>query len=157
MEMIINKSAPAFCLPDQTGVKHCLKDYLGKWVLVYFYPKDDTPGCTAEACALRDNFKEIKKQDLVVLGISADSQESHIKFSAKYKLPFTLLSDEQHKVIEQYNAWQVKKLFGKASSGIKRMSVLVDPAGKVAKLYRSVKPAEHAAQVLADLIKLKCS
>src|SRR6185503_8199309 len=147
----VGSLAPQFSLPDQNGKLHKLADYKGQWVLIYFYPKDDTTGCTKEACAIRDSFPKFGKIKAEVLGMSADSVESHAKFSKKYKLPFTLLSDPSKKMIEEYGAWGEKKFMGRAYLGIIRMSYLIDPKGKVAKIYPKVKPAEHAAEVLADL------
>ncbi|TSC89133.1 MAG: peroxiredoxin Q/BCP [Parcubacteria group bacterium Gr01-1014_3] len=132
---------PNFSLPDQTSKIHNLKDYKGQWVLVYFYPKDDTPGCVKEACAIRDNFPAFKKLGIQVFGISADSVKSHAKFAEKYDLPFTLLADEDKKVVKEWG-------------GIARTSFLIDPKGKVAKVYEKVKPETHAEEVLADLSKL---
>lgn len=151
----VGKAAPAFSLPDQQGQKHNLKDYKGSWVLVYFYPTDDTPGCTKEACAIRDNLPDFKKLKAVVLGISKDTVVSHKKFADKYKLNFTILADPEHKVIESYGAWQEKKFMGKTYMGTVRSSVLIDPSGKIAKLYPKVKPETHADEVLEDLRGLK--
>lgn len=151
MNLAIGSKAPAIKLPDQTGKMHSLNDYLGSWVLLYFYPKDDTPGCTVEACTLRDAHPDFQKINAVVIGISADTQEKHAKFVGKYDLPFTLLSDPEHHVLESYGVWQAKQMMGRRYMGIVRSSVLVDPAGKIAKAYPTVKPAEHAAQVLGDL------
>lgn len=146
-----NSKAPDFSLPDQDGKLHKLSDYKGKWVLVYFYPKDDTPGCTTEACTLRDNLPHFKTSKAVILGISKDSPASHKKFADKYGLPFTLLSDEDHKVLEKYGVWGEKSFMGKVFMGIKRISFLISPEGKIAKAYPKVKPAEHAAEVLKDI------
>ena len=151
----INSKAPAFSLPDQKGKIHKLSDYLGQYVLIYFYPKDDTPGCTKEACMIRDVFPDFKKTKSKVLGISVDSVESHKKFAEKYKLPFTLLSDENKKVVEKYGVWQEKSMFGKKYMGTMRTSFLVDPNGKIVKIYEKVKPEIHAEEVLKDLKELK--
>lgn len=139
----INQIAPAFTLPDHTGIQRSLADWAGQWVLLYFYPKDDTPGCTTEACTLRDHLPKFTDSQAVVVGISADSVKSHAKFVAKYGLPFTLLADEDKTVCEAYG---VSSLLG-----IKRNSFLIDPTGKIVKVYANVKPAEHAAEVLADI------
>lgn len=147
----INTKAPDFSLPDQNGKMHNLPDYRGKWVLVYFYPKDDTPGCTKEACSIRDNWPKFEKLDCVVLGISVDSVKSHGKFSDKYKLPFILLADEKKEVVKKYGAWQKKNFMGKSYMGIKRISYLINPKGIVVKVYNDVKPAEHADEVLTDI------
>lgn len=151
MKLIETQLAPDFSLPDQEAKIHKLSDYRGKWVLVYFYPKDDTPGCTTEACTLRDNLPEFKEIKTVVLGISTDSVRTHKKFADKYGLPFTLLSDEQKEVVEKYGVWREKSLFGKKYMGIVRTSFLVDPQGKVAKIYENVKPEVHAEEVLRDI------
>ena len=153
----IKQKAPNFKLKDQKGKEQSLSDYRGQWVLVYFYPKDDTPGCTKEACVIRDNFPQFKKLKLKVFGISADSVKSHAKFADKYDLPFTLLSDEDKKVIRSYGVWAKKKFMGREYMGILRTSFLIDPNGKIAKIYENVKPAEHADEVLADLKEFNSS
>lgn len=145
------KTAPNFSLQDQDGVVHTLSQYKGSWVLVYFYPKDDTPGCTKEACAIGTNFPAFEKLKVKVLGISTDSVKSHKKFAEKYKLPFTLLADTEKKVVNDYGVWGKKKFMGREYMGTKRMSFLVDPKGKIAKIYETVKPEEHAEEVLKDL------
>lgn len=149
------QKAPAFSLKDQNGDEHKLSDYLGKWVLVYFYPKDNTPGCTKEACAIRDAWSLYEKENAIVLGVSKDSEESHKKFADKHELPFTLLSDPDHKMMEKYGAWGEKKFMGRTFDGINRISYLVDPEGKVAKVYPKVKPPIHAEEVLSDIKQLK--
>ena len=149
----VQSKAPAFKLLDQNGDSHALSDYVGKWVLLYFYPKDDTPGCTKEACAIRDSWKEFKKHNAVVLGISVDSVKSHEKFAAKYKLPFTILSDEKKEVVRKYGVWGNKKFMGRSYDGTFRTSFLINPAGKIAKIYEKVKPEIHAEEVLMDLEK----
>ena len=143
--------APEIKLPDQDAKVHKLSDYKGEWVLVYFYPKDDTPGCTKEACAIRDDFDYFDKLKIKVLGISADSVKSHKKFAEKYELPFTLLADEEKKTVNDYGVWAEKKFMGRKYMGILRSSFLIDPKGKIAKVYENVKPAEHALQVIEDL------
>lgn len=143
--------APEFELPDQDGKVHNLADYRGKWVLLYFYPKDNTSGCTKEACAIRDEFPRFGKLDAVVLGVSKDSIESHRRFSGKHDLPFTLLSDTETKVQQAYGVWGKKKMAGREYMGAFRKSFLVDPKGIIAKVYEKVKPLEHAAEVLEDL------
>jgi peroxiredoxin Q/BCP len=143
--------APDFTLPDQDGKTHTLSDYKGKWVLIYFYPKDDTPGCTTEACTIRDEFPAFGPLDAVVFGISADTVEKHKKFAEKYNLPFTLLADTDKEAIEAYGVWQKKKFMGREFMGIMRSSFLIDPEGNIAKVYEKVKPKEHASEVLADL------
>lgn len=136
-----NSLAPNFSLPDKEGVFHSLQEFLGVWVLLYFYPKDDTPGCTKEACGLRDNFPHFEKLKIKILGVSGDSSESHTKFSEKYNLPFTLLADEKKEVLAQYGANEVGK---------KRISYLIDPEGIIRKAYRTVAPEKHAEEVLKD-------
>jgi thioredoxin-dependent peroxiredoxin len=148
------KKAPAFSLPDQDGKIHKLSDCQGQWVLLYFYPKDDTPGCTKEACGIRDSWPAFKKLSIQVFGVSADSPKSHTKFADKYKLPFTLLADEEKTVSTKYGAWGEKKMMGRTYMGMNRISYLIDPKGNVAKVYKTVKPPEHAQQVLNDLKKL---
>lgn len=155
MELQIGKPAPSFSLPDQTGKIHQLADYLGSWVLIYFYPRDNTPGCTKEACSLRDNFAEFKQLKAKVLGISTDSVASHKKFADKYQLPFTLLADPDKKVLKAYGVWGEKKMMGRVFFGPKRISFLLDEKGKIAKIYKMVKPPIHAQQVLDDLKQLQ--
>ena len=150
----ISSKAPDFKLPDQAGKIHQLSDYQGKWLLLYFYPKDNTPGCTIEACSLRDNWADFAKLNAVVLGISADSVTSHQKFADKFKLSFPILADESKEMIRSYGVLAEKSMFGKTFLGIKRSSFLIDPEGKIAKIYEKVKPNEHAKQVLKDLEKL---
>jgi thioredoxin-dependent peroxiredoxin len=156
MEMpTAGKAAPAFSLPDQDGKTHTLGDYKGKWVLLYFYPKDDTPGCTVEACTIRDQFKDFKKIGAEVIGISTDSVKSHKKFADAYELPFTLLADVNKEMVGEYGVFGEKKFMGRTYMGTKRTSFLIDPKGKVAKVYEKVKPLAHAAEVIADLKEIK--
>ncbi|MDX1435696.1 MAG: thioredoxin-dependent thiol peroxidase [Anaerolineales bacterium] len=143
--------APDFTLPDQDGRKHTLSGLKGQWVLVYFYPRDDTPGCTKEACAIRDNFPAFMALEAEVFGISDDSVSDHRKFADKYELPFTLLADENREVVKAYEVWGEKKLFGKVYDGIKRISYLIDPHGNIAKIYPQVDPPNHAEEVLDDI------
>ncbi len=150
MKLKIGQKAPDFTLPDGEGKEHSLSDYAGQWVLLYFYPKDDTPGCTIEACTIRDHYASFQKMKMKVLGVSVDGAKSHEKFAKKYDLPFTLLSDADKSIVKLYGAYGEKTLFGKKITGTKRMSFLVNPDGRVAKIYPSVKPAEHAGQVLHD-------
>ncbi len=150
----MGKKAPSFSLPDQNRKKHKLSEYVGKWVLLYFYPKDDTPGCTKEACMLRDNFPSFKKLGITVFGVSADNEKSHKKFEEKYQLPFTLLSDVDHTVAEKYGAWGLKKFMGREYEGMHRVSFLINGEGKIAKVYEKVRPEVHAEEVLGDLKEL---
>ena len=146
------KAAPAFTLADADGNDVALKSFAGKHVIVYFYPKDDTPGCTKEACGFRDGWKDLQKAGAVVLGVSADSGASHKKFAAKYKLPFTLLSDPDRKVMEKYGAWGEKVLYGKKVIGVIRSTVWIGPDGKVKKHWKRVREAaSHPDDVIAAL------
>lgn len=154
MKLKVGQEAPDFSLQDQNGTTHKLGDYRGGWVLVYFYPRDNTPGCTKEACAIRDTFADFEKVGAVVLGISTDSVKSHGKFAAKHNLPFTLLSDEEKEVVTRYGVWIKKKRYGREYMGTTRQSFLIDPTGVMVKIYERVKPAEHAAEVLGDLEEL---
>lgn len=154
-ELTIGKLAPDFKLADQNSELHSLKQYRGQWVILYFYPKDDTPGCTVEACSFRDNFSALKKLGAVVLGVSTDPVKKHAKFAGKYELPFTLLADEEKKVVELCGVWGKKKFMGREYMGTSRVSFLIDTKGKIAKIYNPVKPAEHVAEVLADIKKLQ--
>lgn len=148
---VAGEHAPDFTLPDQHGDMHTLSAYRGKWALVYFYPKDDTPGCTIEACAIRDQFKDFKSINATVLGVSTDSVESHRKFADAYHLPFTLLADPHKEVVGRYGVFGEKKLYGKMYMGTTRASFLINPLGVIAKVYQKVKPETHAAEVIADL------
>lgn len=147
----IGDLAPDFTLTDQDGEARSLSDEKGNWVLLYFYPKDDTPGCTKQACAIRDNFPLFEKLGCTVLGISIDGEKSHKKFEEKYELPFILLSDTEKKVVNAYGVWGMKKFMGREYEGTLRTSFLIDPEGKIAKIYENVKPEKHAEEVLADL------
>ena len=155
MKLTIGQSAPDFSLPDQNGQTHTLAQYRDRWVLLYFYPKDDTPGCTTEACGLRDAWPDFSQLDTVVLGVSTDSVASHKKFSEKYHLPFTLLADEQKVVVKMYDVWAPKKFLGKEFLGTKRVSFLIDPSGQIVKIYDPVKPAAHTDEVKRDLENLR--
>jgi len=149
----LGQKAPEFSLLDQNSKEHHLHDYLGKKVLLYFYPKDDTPGCTTEACNFRDNIESLSNLGLIILGVSADSVKSHKKFEEKYKLPFPLLSDESRVVCEAYDVWQKKKFMGREYMGIVRNSFLIDEKGNIAKIYEDVKPKEHVSEVSGDLTR----
>lgn len=151
MILQVGQAAPEFTLPDQDGKEHSLKEYRGTWVLLYFYPKDDTPGCTKEACTLRDNFPDFGKLKAQVVGVSVDSVASHKKFTEKYSLPFTLLADEKKEVVGLYGVWDKKQFMGREYLGTMRTSFLVNPEGVIFKIYENVKPETHAAEVLQDL------
>ncbi len=146
----LNKKVPTFSLEDQDGKTHTLEQYQGKKVLLYFYPKDDTPGCTTEACNFRDNYKALVEAGLVVLGVSKDTVKSHKKFAEKFGLPFPLLADVDGTTCEAYGVWKKKKFMGREYMGIERMSFLIDEKGNLAKIYESVKPKEHTQEVLVD-------
>jgi len=143
--------APEFEMPDDTNVKRKLSDYRGRKVLLYFYPEDDTSGCTKEACNFRDDYSAYEKADVVILGVSPDNVESHAKFKKKYQLPFPLLVDEGHKVCEMYGVWGPKKFLGKAYDGVLRTTFLIDENGTIVKVFENVRPAEHSTEVLAAL------
>ena len=151
MKIKVGEAAPEFSLPDQDGEMHSLAEARGSWTLVYFYPKDDTPGCTKEACSIGELFPAFEKLDAKVFGISVDPVKSHKKFAEKYQLPFTILSDEKKEVVEKYGVWQRKKMMGRDFMGTVRTSFLLDPRGTVAKVYENVKPEVHAEEVLADI------
>ena len=152
-----NMLAPDFTLPDQDGQEHSLSQYRGQWVLLYFYPKDDTPGCTKEACSIRDAFPHFEALNIKVLGVSVDPPESHKKFAEKYQLPFTLLSDAHKKVVTHYGVWGEKhaSFMGREHEGVIRSSFLIDPTGTIEKIYSDVKPEKHAEEVLRDLKRLE--
>lgn len=150
------KQAPDFTLQDQEGLTRSLKDYAGKWLVLYFYPKDDTPGCTTEACSFRDERKAIADLGHAeVVGISKDSVASHKKFAEKYKLNFTILSDPEHKAIEAYDSWKPKKFMGREYMGTERNTFIISPDGKIAKEYLGVNPKEHAVEIIKDLQALQ--
>jgi thioredoxin-dependent peroxiredoxin len=142
------KPAPDFSLTSDSGAEIRLSALRGKPVVLYFYPKDDTPGCTRQACGLRDAWRELERTGATVLGVSRDSARSHARFREKYGLPFTLLSDEDHSVAEEYGVWVEKRFAGKKYMGIERSTFVIDPEGNVAKVLRRVKPGQHADQVL---------
>jgi thioredoxin-dependent peroxiredoxin len=141
-------TAPAFKTKDANGESVSLKDFRGQKVVLYFYPKDDTPGCTKEACSFRDAFSKFKKQGIAVLGVSPDNEASHKKFTAKYKLPFTLLADTDRAIAEAYGVWGEKKFMGRTYMGVYRTTFLIDEKGKIKKVFDKVKPEEHASEVL---------
>jgi thioredoxin-dependent peroxiredoxin len=147
-------TAPDFTLQDETGTARSLSDFRGKPVILYFYPKDDTPGCTKEACAFRDDYSAYQEVGVDILGVSPDSPQSHKLFKEKYQLPFILLADEGHQVADLYGVWGPKKFMGKSYEGVLRTTFLVDGQGKITKVYENVKPAEHSAEILEDLKKV---
>jgi len=150
----INTKAPAFTLVDDSNVKRKLSEFKGKWVVLYFYPKDDTPGCTKEACGIAEVYDDFAKLGVTVLGVSKDSPATHTKFKEKYNLPFTLLSDESTEMMQSYEAWKEKSMFGKKYMGIVRITYIINPSGKIAKAYPKVTPADHALTLLKDLENL---
>lgn len=150
------KAAPDFVLPDQNRKTWRLKDYAGKWLVLYFYPKDDTAGCTAEACSFRDERDVIAQAGSAeVLGVSKDSVASHKKFADKYHLNFTLLSDPEHKVIEAYDSWKAKKFMGREYLGTERNTFIISPDGTIVKSYVGVDPKTHVVQIINDLKQLQ--
>ena len=143
--------APDFNLKDEAGVSRSLSAYRGKPVVLYFYPKDDTPGCTKEACAFRDDYHVYEQAGVVILGVSPDSPQSNAKFKEKYHLPFTLLADEGHMVCDLFSVWGPKKFMGKSYEGVLRTTFLIDPQGVVIRVFENVKPEGHSAEILAAL------
>jgi peroxiredoxin Q/BCP len=147
-ELKAGDKAPAFSLKNTEGRTVKLSDFKGKKVVLYFYPKDDTPGCTKEACAFRDDYAQLKQRGVVVLGVSGDDQKSHQKFTEKYSLPFTLLSDPDHGMMEKYNAWVEKSMYGRKYMGVARITYIIDEAGRIAHVFPKVKPETHSQDVL---------
>ena len=143
--------APDFILIDDTGVTRRLSDYRGQNVVLYFYPKDDTPGCTTEACNFRDDYSAYVEVGVTILGVSPDSSKSHAKFRKKFQLPFPLLADEQHSICEAYGVWGQKKLMGREYMGVLRTTFVISPEGKIKKVFENVKPASHSVEVLAAI------
>ena len=150
-ELFEGAKAPLFTAPDQTGKPVWLSDFLGKTVVLYFYPKDDTPGCTTQACSYRDGYAAFRKKGVVVLGMSPDDAESHAKFAEKFSLPFPLLADVGHKIAEKYGVWVEKNMYGKKYMGVERSTFVIDANGKLVSIYRKVKPDATVAEVLAGL------
>ncbi|MCH7818557.1 MAG: thioredoxin-dependent thiol peroxidase [Candidatus Marinimicrobia bacterium] len=148
MSIKIGDNAPNFSLKDQNGNAVSLDSFLGKKVILFFYPKDDTPGCTVEACNFRDDFEIYEEKNAVLLGISKDGEESHRKFISKFNLPFSLLCDEDHAVAEEYGAWGEKSMYGRKYMGIIRSTIVVDTEGKVEQLFEKVKPKDHSKELL---------
>ncbi len=145
--------APDFTLPDETGTLRTLSDYRGRPVVLYFYPKDDTPGCTTEACNFRNDYSAYQQAGVTILGVSPDTSKSHAKFKEKYHLPFTLLADADHQVSELYGVWGRKKRMGREYDGIFRTTFLISPEGQVVKVFENVKPEQHSAEILQTLEK----
>lgn len=143
--------APDFTLPDETGVERKLSDYRGRPLILYFYPKDDTPGCTTEACNFRDDYSAYQQAGVAILGVSPDAPKSHAKFKVKFDLPFTLLADEAHQVCELYGVWGRKNFMGREYDGVFRTTFLIDAHGSIVRVFENVRPAEHSAEVLAAL------
>ena len=147
----VGQKAPDFTLSDVNGNSVSLSDFLGKKVVVYFYPKDNTPGCTRQACAFAESYKEFQTKGIEVIGISKDSVASHVKFASKYNLPFILLADPDRDAIEKYGVWQEKKMCGKVGMGVVRTTFIVDEEGRIAKIMPKVKPDTNAAEILAEI------
>ena len=143
--------APDFSLPDETGIVRSLSEFRGHPLVLYFYPKDDTPGCTTEACNFRDDYSEYTIVGITILGVSPDTSKSHAKFKAKYGLPFPLLADDEHKVCELYRVWGLKKAMGREYMGVFRTTYLIDEQGKILHVFENVKPAGHSDEILAKL------
>ena len=153
MVLSAGTQAPDFKLNDNEGQPHELKDYRGQTIVIYFYPKDDTPGCTKEACSFRDAYADFKKAGVTLIGISPDSEKSHTKFIEKYELPFTLLSDPGHEVCEAYGVWGLKKFMGREYDGVYRTTFVIGPEGEIKHVFENVKPADHSQEVLAEIVK----
>ncbi len=147
----VGMNAPGFSLLDKDGKKVCLSDYAGRKIVLYFYPKDNTPGCTRQACAFAASYPELQELGVAVIGISKDSAASHLKFAQKYELPFVLLSDPELQAIQAYDVWQEKKLYGKVSMGVVRTTYIIDEQGKIEKVMPKVKPDTNAEEILAYL------
>jgi peroxiredoxin Q/BCP len=145
------QEAPDFELTSDAGERIQLSQFRGKPVVLYFYPRDDTPGCTKQACGIRDSYDDFERRGAVVLGVSPDEETSHVKFKQKYGLPFTLLADPEHEVAEEYGVWGEKKYMGRTYMGVERSTFLIDPEGRIAKVMRRVKPDTHVERVLAEL------
>jgi peroxiredoxin Q/BCP len=151
MPIAAGVEAPEFTLLDETGTERTLSSYRGAPVILYFYPKDDTPGCTTEACNFRDDYSVYEQAGVRILGVSPDSPKSHAKFKAKYDLPFTLLADTDHKVCEAYGVWGLKKRYGREYEGVYRTTFIIDDQGKISSVFENVKPADHSTEILEAL------
>jgi len=155
MPISSGKQAPDFTLPDENNTIRRLSDFRGRTVVLYFYPKDDTPGCTTEACNFRDNYSAYINADVVILGVSPDTTQSHGKFKEKFMLPYLLLADKEHKICQKYGVWGPRKFMGRDFEGVLRTTFLIDPNGKILKVFEKVKPSEHSAEVLAEIKALR--
>lgn len=149
-----NIQAPDFTLQDDSGAQRQLSDYRGKPVILYFYPADDTPGCTKEACSFRDDYSAYDKAGVTILGVSPNTVQSHSRFKSKYQLPFPLLADEDHAVCNAYGTWGPKKMMGREYEGVLRTTFLIDANGRIARVFENVKPSEHSSEVLAAIKSL---
>lgn len=154
MKLKPNSKSPEFSLPDENGNFHKLSDYKGKFVVLYFYPRDNTPGCTTEACNFRDDYSVYKKAGIEIIGVSPDSSDSHTKFKEKYELPFALLADKTHEVSDAYGVWVKKKNMGREYFGVQRTTFVINKEGLIVRIFEGVKPAEHSKEVLAEIEKL---
>ena len=155
MSLSIGDKAPNFTLPDQEGQEQTLSAYKGSPVVLYFYPKDHTSGCTTEACGFRDDYSAYQQAGVTILGVSPDSPKTHTNFIAKHDLPFTLLADTEREVLKLYGAWGLKKMYGREYEGVLRTTFLIGADGKIAKIYEKVKPSAHSAEILADLNEME--
>ncbi|MBK5108824.1 MAG: thioredoxin-dependent thiol peroxidase [Anaerolineales bacterium] len=155
MSLSIGDKAPNFTLPDQEGQEQTLSAYKGSPVVLYFYPKDHTSGCTTEACGFRDDYSAYQEAGVTILGVSPDSPKTHTNFISKHDLPFTLLADTEREVLKLYGAWGLKKMYGREYEGVLRTTFLIGADGKIAKIYEKVKPAAHSAEILADLKEME--
>ncbi len=151
MPILAGIPAPEFEMPDDTNMLRKLSEFRGRNVVLYFYPKDDTPGCTKEACNFRDDYSAYEKSGVVILGVSPDSVSSHVKFKKKFQLQFPLLADHEHKVCDAYGVWGLKKFMGKEYEGVLRTTFLIDKDGMIKSVYENVRPAEHSAELLTEL------
>lgn len=149
MKLQIGDKAPDFAIPDQDGLVHKLSDYAGRNLVIYFYPKDDTPGCTAQACNLRDNYYELRQKGYEVIGVSVDSEKSHQKFIQKFELPFTLLADTEKKMVEDYGVWQEKSMYGRKYMGVMRYTFVIDEQGIIQDIITKVDTKDHARQIVS--------
>jgi len=153
--LLLGQQAPDFSLPDQDGKVHSLADYKGEWLFIYFYPKDMTRGCVAEAKGIRDVYDTLQTMDVAVLGVSKDSAESHRRFIEKYNLPFPLLVDENQEMMKAYDVWKEKSMFGKKYMGTVRTSFIIDPYGKIVRIYENINTKTHGDEILAELLYLQ--